>query len=78
MSFGGWGLEVSVRVQVNFKDGVVLYQRTPDIPYESPLSLRQASQKMNAEVKHVLEEDTSGHDNYYSIGVLGVTTFSFA
>ena len=50
----------------------------PDIPYENPHSLRQASQKMNAGVKRVLEEDTSGHDNYYSIGVLGVTTMSFS
>ena len=50
----------------------------PDIPYENPYSLRQASQKMNAEVKRVLEEGTSGHDSYYSIYVLIVTTFSFA
>ena len=50
----------------------------PDIPYENPHSLRQASQKMNVEVKRVLEEDTSGHDSYYSVCVLGVTTVSFS
>ena len=76
----GGGLEASVRVWVNLEDVVVqvLCQRAPDIPYENSLSLRQASQKMNAEVKRVLEEDTSGHDSYYSVCVLVVTTVSFA
>ena len=39
------------KCEASFEDGVVqvLYQRAPDIPYESPLSFRQTSQKMNAE-----------------------------
>ena len=48
--------------EASFEDGVVqvLYQRAPDIPYESPLSFRQTSRKTNAELKRALEEDTSG------------------
>ena len=77
MSFGGWGLEASVRVRVNFEDGVVLvlYQRAPDIPYET-LSDKQVEKK-NAEVKCALEEDNSGCGSYYNVCVLAVTTFSF-
>ena len=50
MPFGGWGLELlTTRVrddyEAGFEDGVVqvLYQRAPNIPYESPLSFSQTS-----------------------------------
>ena len=52
MSFGGQGLETSHHKcqstsEASFEDGIVqvLYQRAPDIPYESPLSFRQTSRK---------------------------------
>ena len=71
MSFVGgvWKLlTTSVRdeCEASFEDGVVqvLYQRVPDIPYESPLSFRQTSLKTNVEVKRVQEEDTSGCGKY--------------
>ena len=53
--------------EASFEDGVVqiLYQREPDIPYESSLAFRQTSRKKkNAEVKHALEEDTSVCSKY--------------
>ena len=48
MSFGGWGLDTSVRVRMNFVDGVVqvVYQRAPDILMKVPsLSDKQARGK---------------------------------
>ena len=52
MSFGGRGLETSLVSEASFENGVVqvLYQKAPDIPYESPLSDKQVD-KTNAEVK---------------------------
>ena len=51
--------------EASFEDGIVqvLYQRAPDIPYESPLSFRQV-EKTNVEVKRAQEEDISGRGKY--------------
>ena len=72
MAFGGWGLETShheCQRGMKLASKMTLYkyftyQRAPDIPTKFPSLSDKQVEKINAEVKHALEEDTPGHGKY--------------